>query len=166
MDQNKQNIISLIGLLGMVLLMTNCTSVDTFLLTNKTYPPKQSIQDVEIVDQEPPCAHIAIAQLSVDDSASTSYRTEQSQILKKAADLGADAVVFSKPEKHIKHTVTYNRPMVGSPWGMGLYGYPGWGYGMGYGMGYGAGMAIPYDYSVKSLKGIAIRYTDASGPKC
>ena len=151
---------------GTVLLMVSCTSVDTFVLTNQTFPPKSSIQEVEIVDREPPCAHIAIAQLSVDDRESTDFRSEQLQILKKAADLGADAVVFSKPEKHIEHHVTYRSPGIGGPWGMGYYGYPGWGYGTVYGMGYGAGMAIPYDYTVKSLKGIAIRFTEDRGPRC
>ena len=166
MDNCNRVPLSAIGLLGLALLIGGCTSVDTFLLTNKTFPPKSSFQEVEIVDREPPCAHLAIAQLSVDDSASADYRSEQFQILKKAADLGADAVIFSKPEKHIEHDVIYDRSVVGSPWGMGYYGYPGWGYGTGYGMGYGAGMAIPYDHTVKSLKGIAIRYTDDSGPKC
>ncbi len=45
---------------------------------------------------------------------------------------------------------------------MGSYGNPGWGYGMGY----GGGMAIPYDYTVTSLTGIAIRYTNNEQTKC
>lgn len=166
MDSPRQVSLSPMVLLGMAFLIVSCTSVDIFLLTNKTFPPKGSIQEVEIIDRDPPCAHIAIAQLSVDDSASADYRSEQFEILKKAADLGADAVIFSKPEKHIEHGVIYERPVVGSPWGMGSYGYPGWGYGTGFGMGYGAGVALPYDYTVKTLKGIAIRYTDINGPKC
>lgn len=163
------------GLLGAGILTAGCMSVDTILLTSKTFPPKASVQDVEILNREPSCAHIAIAQLSVEGSGSDSYRTEQDKILEKAASLGGDAVVFSKPEKHVRHGVTYQTPMMmGGPWGMGNYWYPGWGYGpygMGYGygmwgMGYGGGMAIPYDYTVKSLSGIAIRYTKSHPPNC
>ena len=149
---------------------TACITVDAVRLTNKNFPPKASPQEVEVLDKQPPCAHIAIARLSVDDSSYANFRDEQDKILDKAASLGADAVVFSKPEKHIQQSVTYSSPMMYGPWGYGMYGYPGWGYGMGgYGMGgYGmmGGMAIPYNYSVKSLQGVAVKYTDPGGPKC
>ena len=167
MNMVKRNDIPLQTILSaMILLLVGCTSVDTFLLTSETFPPKSSIQEVEIVDREPPCAHRALARLSMEGGASEDFRDEQFQILKKAAELGADAVVFSKPETHRERHLMPSRVMAGGPWGMGMYGYPGWGYGTGFGMGYGAGVAIPYDETVKSLEGIAIRYTDHTGPKC
>ena len=152
-----------IGLLGVEMFMVGCTSVNTLLLTSQTFPAKVSWQDVKILDREPSCAHIGIAQLSMEGSGLDSYTTEQIDILKKAASLGSDAVVFAKPEKHVEHGISYQSPMMmGGPWGMGSYGYPGWGYGMGY----GRGMAIPYNYTVTSLTGIAIRYTNYAQTKC
>jgi hypothetical protein len=118
------------GLLGFGIFMAGCTSVNTLLLTSQTFPAKASWQSVEILDREPSCAHISIAQLSIGGSESDSYATEQIDILKKAASLGSDAVVFAKPEKHVEHGISYQSPMMmGGPWGMGAYGYPGWGYG-------------------------------------
>ena len=159
------------GLLGVGIFMAGCTSVNTLLLTSRTFPAKASWQDVEILDREPSCAHIGIAQLSMEGSGSDSYDDEQVRILKKAAALGSDAVVFAKPEKHVEHGISYQSPMMmGGPWGMGTYGYPGWGYGVpygGWGMGYGmGGMALPYDYMVTSLTGIAIRYTKNGRTTC
>lgn len=152
-----------IGLLGFGIFMTGCTSVDTLLLSSQTFPAKASWQDVEILIREPSCAHIDIAQLSMEGSGSDSYATEQVNILKKAASFGSDAVVFAKSEKYVEHGISYQSPMMmGGPWGMGSYGYPGWGYGMGY----GRGMAIPYNYTVTSLTGIAIRYTNNEKTKC
>lgn len=167
----KQTIVPLMGVAGICVGITSCASVDTIKLTDKTFPPKASIQEVAVLDRNPSCAHIAIARLSVDDSEYDSFETEQKKILNKAAALGADAVVFSKPEKRKKRGVMYSGMgcyMCG-PWGMGMYGYPGWGYGMGYGYGMGwgyGGMPMPYDYTVRSLEGIAIRYTDSTDPKC
>lgn len=133
------------------------------LLTSQTFPAKASWQEVEILIREPACAHIGIAQLSMEGSGSDSYPTEQVNILKKAASLGSDAVVFTKSEKYLAHGVSYQSPMMmGGPWGMGSYGYPG----LGYGMGYGGGMAIPYDYTVTSLTGIAIRYSNNEQTQC
>ena len=105
--------------------ISGCVSVDVVKLSNHTYPPKASTQEVEVLDRKPPCAHAAIAQLSVDDSEYDDFESEQKKILKKAAELGADAVIFSKPEKHKQHGVMYSG--MGGPWGMGMYGYPGWG---------------------------------------
>ncbi len=160
-----------LGLLGAGFFMVGCTFVNTLLLTSQTFPAKASWQEVEILDREPSCEHIGIAQLSMEDSGSDSYDTEQVNILKKAASLGSDAVVFAKPEKRVEHGISYQGPMMmGGPWGMGMYGYPGWGYGggygMGYGMGYGGSMALPYDYTVTTLTGIAIRYTNNGRIKC
>lgn len=56
------NMISM-GLLGFGIFMAGCTSVNTLLLTSQTFPAKASWQKVEILDREPSCAHISIAQL-------------------------------------------------------------------------------------------------------
>ncbi len=153
-----------------------CASVDAVRLTNETFPPKSSPQEVEVLDQVPQCPHIALAELSIDDS-SLDFGEIQDKIIEKAVELGADAVIFAKPQKEVQHQVAYSSPMMYSPWGYGAYAYPGWGYGgwgyggapYGYGMGYGAygaGMAVPYDVTVKSMKGLAIRYQQTTGPKC
>ena len=108
--------------LGVGIFMAGCTSVNTLLLTSQTFPTKASWQDVEILDREPSCAHIGIAQLSMEGSGSDSYTTEQINILKKATSLGSDAVVFAKPEKHVEHGISYQSPMMmGGPWGMGIW---------------------------------------------
>jgi hypothetical protein len=158
----RPNVFLLISLTGV--LVTGCTSVDTIRLTSQTFPPKNSIQEVETIDRNPPCPHIALAELSVDDGTG-SFDSEQTAILKKAAELGADAVVFHRGTKRIKATPAY------AGYG-GMYAYPGWGYGPygmgGYGYGYGGGMPLVNDTTVRSLTGIAIRYkdTDENGPRC
>ena len=159
------------------LMLAGCSTVNTLLLTSQTFPPKASWQEVEIVDKEPLCPHVNIARLSVEETGSNSYESMQHHILKKAATLGSDAVVFSKPEKHVTHGVAYQGPLLmAGPWGMGSYYYPGWGYGvpygrwgLGYGMGglgYAGGVALPYDYTTSSLTGLAMRYWNREHPKC
>lgn len=161
-------------LTGIWIIMTGCTSVDTIRFTNQTFPPKKSVLDVEVMALEPKCPHIAIAQLSVQDSA-VSYEDEEGAILQKAADLGADAVVLHRGTKRTVATPAYGGYAYN-------YGYPGWGYasyGMvgyggygttGYTIGgfgyspYGMGTPMMYDTTVRSLSGIAIRYQD--GPRC
>ena len=161
-------------LTGIWFIMTGCTSVDTILLTSQTFPPKKSTLDVEVMALEPKCPHIALAQLSVLDSAE-SYADEEGAIIKKAADLGADAIVLYKGTKRTVSTPAYGGYAYN-------YGYPGWGYAS-YGMGgyggygttgytiggfgyspYGMGTPMMYDTTVRSLTGIAIRYQD--GPHC
>ncbi|WP_447971965.1 hypothetical protein [Nitrospira sp. Kam-Ns4a] len=145
--------------------LTACTSVDMIRMTNETFPPKASTDEVEVLDRVPTCPHIQLAELIIEES-TDSYDAMQAKILKKAAQLGADAVLFAKPEKEIRHQVAYSSPMVG-PWAYPMgWGYGGWMYDpYGFGMGYGS-MAVPYDQAVRSLKGLAIRYTNASGPRC
>ena len=159
-----------LGVVGVGIGFVGCMSVNTLLLTSEKFPPKASWQEVEILDREPPCAYIKIARLSVDGSEMGSYETMQRSILKKAASLGSDAVVFAKPEKHVEHRVMYQDPMMmGGPWGIGSYYYPGWGYGVPYGMwgpGYGSMMALPYDSTVTSLTALALRYRTGDATKC
>lgn len=143
-------------------LVLSCTSVDVVRLTNQTFPPKASTSEVEVLDRKPPCPMVRLALLEIDESSSSFHRM-QHEILEQAAKLGADAVVFDRPQKHVEHQVAYEPMSVYSPWGVTAYGYPGWGYG---GFGMGGGFATSYDYTVRSLKGLALRYIPASGPKC
>jgi len=149
-----------------VLVAAGCTSVDMVRLSDRSFPPKASIEEVALLDREPQCPHLRLAELRVDDS-TADYQSMQDVILRRAMALGADAIVFAKPEKHIQHSVTYSPAY--SPWGYSAYTYPGWGYGGwyygSYGYGYG-GTALPYDYTVRSFKGLAIRYVDRGKPKC
>ena len=165
------NVFLLLILTGIWLIMTGCTSVDIIQLTSQTFPPKTSALEVEVMALEPKCPHIALAQLSVMDSA-VSYEDEEGAILKKAADLGADAVVLYKGTKRTVATPAYGGYAYN-------YSYPGWGYGSygmggygGYGMGgytvggfgyspYGMGTPMMYDTTVRSLTGVAIRYQDS-----
>ena len=157
----QPNILFLVGLTGIGFLIAGCISVDTIRLTNKNFPPKDSVQEVEVIDREPPCAFIRLAQLSVDNSDS-SYESEQAAILKKASKLGADAVIFH-------HGIQRTKTVIAPGGYRGMYGYPGWGYGP-YGIGgYGYGPMMPpmpYDMTLRSLTGIAIRFTDQDDRKC
>ncbi len=138
----KQEILFLLGAGGIWLCFSSCVSVDTVRLTNQTFPAKGSIEEVEVLDRKPPCTHVAIAQLSVDDSEYDSFESEQNKILKKAAALGADAVVFSKPQKSVRQGVTYSGVgcVACGPYGYGMYGYPGWGLWGGLWLWYGVGL--------------------------
>lgn len=153
-------------LLGVQLI--GCAHVDVIRLTNETFPSKSSGADVEVLEQQPTSPHLQLADLRIADSG-IGFEQMQRKILNKAATLGADAVVFVKPESHIEHEVAYEP--VYSPWGgYGPYGpgYGGWGYGglgpggWGYGGPWGWGatgtVAVPYDVTINSLKGTAIKY--------
>ena len=156
-----------VGFLTMLLLtqVFACASVDVVRLTNAKFSPKASVEDVEVLDQEPARPHIRLAELHMEDP-SLSFARMQERLLTKAASLGADAVVFAKPVHHIEHQIAY-APVYDS-WGYDspFYG-PGGGYGAWYGPsvwgGYGGSMAVPYDFQVKALSGIAIRYRDSEG---
>lgn len=155
------------------LALAACADVDMVRLTSQQFSPKSSVDEVEVLQQVPACPHVALAELRAEDS-STGYGTMQRNMLNQAAKLGADAVVFAKPEEQIQHQVAYQPGMMmGGPFGFGGFGYGGMMYGpYPYGMGYYGGYpaygsaAVPYDVEVKSLKGLAIRYIPSSGPKC
>jgi hypothetical protein len=143
-----------------------CSHVQVIRLTSETYPSRPT-SDVAILSQVPNAAHVRIAELS--ETSSSDVQTLQQHLLKKAAELGADAVVFSSATTHSEEHVSYQP--VYSPWGYsapyyygpGPYGYWGpWGYGYGpWGPGWGYGQYVPVPYAVRvtTLKGIAIRYT-------
>lgn len=160
--------------------LTACASVDVLRLTQQTFAPKASADEVDVLDHVPAQSYIELADLSMTDS-STGVERMQRKILKKAASLGADAVVFSKPQSTVEHQVAYDSPLGyggfaypvmgmgwGSPGGMGM----GWGspWGMGWGSPWGLGgwgsgsYAVPYDVTMTTLKGTAIRYMGSASP--
>lgn len=166
----------LCGVLLLGVQLIGCAHVDVIRLTNETFPPKSSGADVEVLEQQPTSPHLQLAELRIADSG-FSFGHLQRKILDKAAVLGADAVVFVKPESHIEHEVAYEP--VYSPWGgygpygpgfggggYGGLGPGGWGYGGPGGWGYGGlggwgatgTVAVPYDVTINSLKGTAIKY--------
>jgi hypothetical protein len=73
-------------------LCVGCSSVNVLRFTSKIFPSR-SVEEVAILSEVPPTEHLRIAELS--ETASSSVGTLQRHILKKAAQLGADAVVFS-----------------------------------------------------------------------
>ena len=161
-------------LLGLLLSVAcvGCSSVNVLRLTSETFVPR-SVDEVAILSEAPTTEHIRIAELS--ETTSASVATLQRHILKKAAQLGADAVVFSPSRTHSEQRVEYQP--VYSPWGFyapyyygpGPVGYSRpWGYsygaygGWGPGWGYRQYAAIPYAVRVTTLKGVAIRYRGPS----
>ncbi|HJT20200.1 MAG TPA: hypothetical protein VJ746_07000 [Nitrospira sp.] len=146
--------------------MVACASVDTILLTGEKFPPKESIEEVSVLNATPAQPHLDVAELRIGDSW-LSFGTMQRRMLKEAAALGADAVVFAQPQTEIMHQVVYQPlygswgytgPFYGTPWQYGGYGGPygtwgPWGGGLSSGS-----IAVPYDETVKMLMGTAIRY--------
>lgn len=156
--------------IGLCLFFSSCTSVDTILLTNDTFSPKVSVDEVAVLERTPTRPHRDLAELRIGDSW-LSFGSLQHKILNRAAALGADAVVFAQPQTETTHRVAYqplygpwgyNSPYYGSPWGYGMYGglYGGWGPWGGFSSG---SIAVPYDETVRILMGTAIRYTDTTG---
>jgi hypothetical protein len=165
-----------LSIIVLCLHFSGCASVDTILLTNDTFPPKGSADEVAVLEHMPARPHQEIAELRVGDSG-LSFGSLQHKILKRAAALGADAVVFGKPQTVTQHEVAYQpmygpwgyySPYYGTPWGYGGYGgFGGYGGPFGswgpWGGGYSGGMAVPYDETTRMLKGTAIRYTGETG---
>ena len=146
-----------------------CSNVQVLRLTSETFSPR-SVEEVAILSQEPSTPYIRIAELN--ETSSSSVPTLQGHILKKAAQLGADAVMFSPSSTRVEQRVDYQP--VYSPWGYyapyyygsGPYGYwrP-WGHSYGAwgpARGYGAYAAVPYSLRLTTIRGVAIRYTDPS----
>ncbi|MDX1410603.1 MAG: hypothetical protein R3351_00450 [Nitrospirales bacterium] len=84
---------------GIGLVFSSCASVDTVRLTNQKFPPKESVEGVEILDRTPPCDHVVIARLSVDDSEYDSFESEQKKSLKKPLHWGPMRSFFRNPRK-------------------------------------------------------------------
>ena len=142
-----------------------CSDVQVLRLTSETFPSR-AVDDVAILSHEPDASFLKIAELS--ETSSSDIHTLQRHLLKKAAELGADAVVFSTPVTHTEQRTQYQSAY--SPWGYytpyyygpGPYGYWGpWGYRYGPwgpGWGYPQYAAVPYSVRVTTLKGVAITY--------
>ena len=171
--QTSQKTLSIFTGLLVTCLGMGCSSVSVLRLTSDTFPPR-SVGEVAILSEAPPTEHIRIAELS--ETSSSCVDVLQRHILKKAAQLGADAVIFSVSHTRSEQRVDY-QPMY-SPWGYyapyyygpGPYGYSRpWGYSYGgYGAfgpfgGYRQYAAIPYSVRVTTLKGVAIRYSGSPG---
>lgn len=161
---------STLSVIGLCLHVSACVTVDTILLTSEKFPPKDSAGEVAVLEQNPTRPHLDIAELRVGDS-QISFGSLQHRILNRAAELGADAVVFARPQTQTIQQVAYeplydqwgyNSPYDGSPWGYGWYGgsYGGWGM---WGGGYSGMIEVPYEEIVNMLMGTAIRYIDMRG---
>jgi len=137
-----------------LLLSEGCAkvSVDTIRFTRDRFPPKPSIEQVELLPRHPTRPYREVADLSARGE-SAGFERLQEAIVKQAAALGADAVIFGASDTQVKEGVTY-QPMY-SPWGYNdpYYGPDPWGYGTPY-------MAVPYSVDVHSLKATAIVFTD------
>ena len=142
-----------------------CANVQVLRLTSETFPARE-VQDVAILSQFPSTAYQKIAELS-ESSSSDKVSKLQRHLLEEAAELGADAVVFSTPITHTEQRVAYQP--VYSPWGYyapyygpSPYGYWGpWGYGYrawGPMWGYQQAVPVPYQVRTTTVKGTAIRY--------
>jgi hypothetical protein len=155
--------------LGLLLLGVGagCANVQVLRLTSETFPARE-VEDVAILSQFPSAQYEKIAELS-ETSSSDNVAKLQRHLLDKAAELGADAVVFSTPITHVDRRVAYQP--VYSPWGYyapyyygpGPYGYWGpWGYRYGpWGPTWGYQQAVPVPYVVRTttVKGTAIHYS-------
>ena len=93
---------SILSVLELCLLLSACASVDTILLTSKTFPPKGSADEVAVLEEKPTRPHRELAELRIGDSW-LSFGSLQRKILNRAAALGADAVVFAKPQTLTQH---------------------------------------------------------------
>lgn len=158
-----------LSILVLCLLFSGCTSVDTIMLTSDTFPPKESADEIAVLEHKPARPHQEIAELRIGDSW-LSFGSLQRKILNQAAVIGADAVIFAKPQSLTQHQVAYqllydpwgyNSPYYGTPWGYGGYGgpYGSWGP---WGGGYSGSVAVPYDEVMRMFMGTAIRYTEAT----
>jgi hypothetical protein len=179
-----------------------CASITVIRFTQDTFQPKASGQEVQVLFQEPSCPHLKLAALSGEETTWSSLEDVRLEILRKAAQLGADAVIILDRTDQINRYLKYQqdstviRPSIG--WAFSSY--PGWGYGAfgsrfgglgagggaeeigagrpasGFGaagftpvvsgIGRGMGVATPYEVSVTSLHGIAVRFMSATARTC
>ncbi|HMU54986.1 MAG TPA: hypothetical protein PKA61_08260 [Nitrospira sp.] len=163
------------GILAAIVLLfawsvAGCSHVQVLRLTSETFPSRP-VEDVAIFSEHPDVPYQKLAELS-ETSSSNDLETLQQHLLKKAAQLGADAVVFGTPIVRTEQRVAYQPAY--NPWGYyapgyygpGPYGYWGpWGYHYapwGLGWGYHRTVPVPYVVRTTTLKGTAIRYSRRS----
>jgi hypothetical protein len=175
-QQSVERFFLFLSIIVLCLHFSGCASVDTILLTSDKFPPKESEDEVAVLEHMPAQPHRDIAELRIGDSW-LSFASLQRKILNQAATLGADAVVFAEPQTVTQHEVAYQpmygpwayySPYYGIPWGYGGYGgFGGYGGPFGswgpWGGSYSGGMAVPYDETTRMLMGTAIRYTGETG---
>lgn len=144
---------SLLAILLSVIISA-CAGMDIIPLTSETFPPKKSMGDVKILSEEPDRQYKKLAEITIADSKKKGWKL-QHMILQKAAEMGADAVVFADPTSYSEKHTTYSP--VYRPWGY-YSPYYGW---------YGGGYidAVPTTYKTKrtTLTGVAIRYVNGRG---
>jgi hypothetical protein len=167
-----KRLLQILGPVITVCLVAGCSPVHVLRLTSDTFPPT-ALNDVAILTQPPSEAYQDIADLTASSSTHSVERLQR-DILKKAAKLGAEAVIFSRPiirrEQRVEYQPAYSpygyyAPYYYGPVYWGGFGFGGYGpryggmYGpWGPGWGYGPGMAVPYTVRIQTLKGTAIRY--------
>jgi len=145
-------------------LATACSSVDVVPLTEHSFPSKASIRDIEVLEHEPACPHILLADLAAQGKADD-FQHLQTSLLDKAASLGADAVIFAKAQPHTRHHTDYQSYPA---WSFGGWMYGSYPYGYGYYGGWpvSAGdVAVSHEVTELSVRGTAIRFQAPSG-KC
>ena len=111
MQANQKTVSLFLGLL-VACLSVGCSSVNVLRLTSERFSPR-SVEEVAILSDAPPHEHTRIAELP--ETSSSRVDILQRHILKKAAQLGADAVIFSGPHTRSEQRVDYQP--VYSPWG-------------------------------------------------
>jgi hypothetical protein len=137
----------------LVFALTACASgVDTVRFTSETFPPTQSVSSVEVLEKAPDRPYIKLAQITIGNSKKTGANLSV-QIREEAAELGADAVVFSDPVMSFSGGTQY--APVYRPWGYYSPYYGGY-----YGGAYVTARPVPYKVRRNTLSGLAIRYTD------
>lgn len=96
----------IVRFLAILLLMpvSACASVGVVRLTDATVAPIASVEDVEVLEQEPACPYVRLTELHMDDPL-LSFARMQEHLVTRAARLGADAVVCAKPVRQIEHQV-------------------------------------------------------------
>jgi hypothetical protein len=135
-------IISVFGLVLSLALSACAAPVDVIPFTTETFPSKPSGDQVAVLYEKPARPYIEIAQLDVH-SDMLGFERLQREILDRAAKLGADAVILLDSE-------TYAQGRGGNKQSNGAI-----------------ASANPHGqqsaYVIKSLRGFAIRYTEAGG---
>lgn len=145
--------------LAMSVLLIGCADIRVEYLTDETYQPRRTTNDIEWLIQEPAQPHVEVARITVR-STSLGEDGLRRRLLDRAYSLGADALVTEAPFDVIS--------LVGSPYyEKGLLGPAGAAFGL-----YGYGWYSPYSSNPyiltqgatdqpridRHLSAIAIRY--------
>ena len=102
---------SLLAILLSVIISA-CAGMEIIPLTSETFPPKSSMGDVKILSEEPDRQYKKLAEITIADSKKKGWKL-QHMILQKAAEMGADVVVFADRQAtltSIPHTAPCTDP--------------------------------------------------------